>query len=130
MSNSTPRKEICSKLAPSPVGSYSQAIAHQGVLYISGQISIDPTTSELIDGTFADRVRRVMDNLSAVAQEAGTSLHLAIKVSVFLTDMDRFSEFNEIYETYFVDPYPARALVQVAALPKGVDVEVSAEVAL
>ena len=124
------RVEICSKDAPAPVGSYSQAVLYGSVLYISGQISIDPKTGQLIEGTFSDRVKRVMDNLKAIAVEAGTDLSQAISVSVFLTDINQFSEFNSIYETYFSAPYPARALVQVAALPKGVDVEVSAQVAI
>lgn len=114
---------IHSEQAPAAIGPYSQAIQSGHTLYLSGQIPLDPTSGELIDGDFEARVRRVFDNLAAVCQAAGGGLDDLVKLNVFLTDLGRFAEVNAIMSEYFQQPYPARAAVQVAALPKAVDVE-------
>ncbi len=120
------KKPIHSDEAPAAIGPYSQAIQVGDTVYLSGQIPLDPASGELIEGEFADRCRRVFDNLAAVARAADAGLDDVVKLNVFLTDLGRFSEVNEIMSGYFNEPYPARAAVQVAALPKGVDVEMDA----
>jgi reactive intermediate/imine deaminase len=120
------KRPIHSDDAPAAIGPYSQAIQAGDTVYLSGQIPLDPHTGELIDGDFSARCRRVFDNLAAVARAADSGLDDIVKLNVFLTDLGRFSEVNEIMAGYFNEPYPARAAVQVAALPKGVDVEMDA----
>ena len=117
------RKTIHTHQAPAAIGPYSQAIQAGATLYLSGQIPLDPASGEIVDGDFEARTRRVFDNLHAVCQAAGGDLHNIVKLNVFLTDLGRFAEVNQIMSEYFDEPYPARAAVQVAALPKGVDVE-------
>lgn len=114
---------IHSEHAPAAIGPYSQAIQSGDTLYLSGQIPLDPATGELLEGDFEARVRRVFDNLSAVCRAAGGALGDIVKLNVYLTDLGRFAEVNRIMAEYFDEPYPARAAVQVAALPKDVDVE-------
>lgn len=114
---------IHSEHAPAAIGPYSQAIQSGDTLYLSGQIPLDPASGDVIDGNFEARVRRVFDNLSAVCRAAGGDLDAIVKLNVFLTDLGRFAEVNRIMAEYFNAPYPARAAVQVAALPKDVDVE-------
>jgi reactive intermediate/imine deaminase len=116
--------------APAAIGPYSQAIRAGNTVYLSGQIPLDPASGEVIDGEFEALVRRVFDNLAAVARAAGGSLDDIVKLNVFLTDLGRFAEVNEIMAGYFSEPYPARAAVQVAALPKGVSVEMDAVMVL
>ncbi|MEN1726922.1 MAG: RidA family protein [Pseudomonadota bacterium] len=120
------KQPIHSDDAPAAIGPYSQAIQAGDTVYLSGQIPLDPATGELVQGHFGDRVRRVFDNLAAVAHAAGAGLDDIVKLNVFLTDLGRFSELNDIMAGYFNAPYPARAAVQIAALPKGVDVEMDA----
>jgi len=120
------KRPIHSDEAPAAIGPYSQAIRTGDTVYLSGQIPIDPTSGELVEGDFSDRCRRVFDNLAAVARAAGAGLDDVVKLNVFLTDLGRFSELNEIMTDFFNEPYPARAAIQVAALPKGVDVEMDA----
>ncbi len=112
--------------APAAIGTYSQAINAGGLVFLSGQIPLDPATMEIVDGDFEARARRVFDNLKAVAEAAGASLDDVVKVTVFLTDLDNFATVNAVMEDYFTQPYPARAAVGVASLPKGVDVEADA----
>lgn len=112
--------------APAAIGTYSQAIRAGETVYISGQIPLDPATSTLIEGSFQERVRQVFMNLGAIASAAGLSLSDAVKVTVFLTDLGRFNELNEEMAGYFNKPYPARAVVQVSALPRGTDIEIDA----
>ncbi len=121
-----PKHPIHSPAAPAAIGPYSQATRAGDTVYLSGQIPLDPASGELIDGDFEARTRRVFDNLAAVCTAAGGSLDDICKLNVFLTDLDRFAEVNAIMAEYFAEPYPARAAVQVAALPKGVDVEMDA----
>ncbi len=124
------KQAIHSNDAPAAIGTYSQAIATGGLVFLSGQIPLDPATMEVVDGDFEARARRVFDNLAAVAAEAGGSLDDIVKLTVFLTDLDNFATVNSVMEDYFQQPFPARAAVGVASLPKGVDVEADAILAL
>ncbi|MGK7295815.1 MAG: Rid family detoxifying hydrolase, partial [Candidatus Wenzhouxiangella sp. M2_3B_020] len=102
---------------------YSQAVRAGDTVYLSGQIPLDPATGELVDGDFAARVRRVIDNLQAVCRAAGGDLGDLVKINVYLTDLGRFGAVNEIMAEVLDEPYPARAAVEVSGLPKGADVE-------
>lgn len=117
---------VASDRAPAAIGTYSQGIATEGFVFLSGQIPLDPATMNVVDGDFAERARQVFRNLAAVAEAAGSSLDAAVKITVFLTDLDNFATVNEVMEEFFAAPYPARAAVGVASLPKGVDVEADA----
>jgi reactive intermediate/imine deaminase len=119
------RTAIQTANAPAAIGTYSQAIRHNDTVYVSGQIPLDPTTGELVDGIDAQIVQ-VFDNLRAVATAAGSNLDNALKVTVFLTDLGHFARVNEVMAQYFNEPYPARAAVEVAGLPKGALVEADA----
>jgi len=114
---------IQTKNAPQAIGTYSQAVRAGDTVYISGQIPLDPATGVLVTGDIEAEIRRVFDNLKAIAEAAGGSLGNAVKLGVFLTDMTHFPKVNEIMATYFTTPYPARAAVGVAALPRGARVE-------
>jgi len=118
------RQIIDTPLAPKAIGTYSQAVRAGDTLYISGQIPLDPASGQLLSGDIEAEVRRVFDNISAIAKAAGGSLAQAVKLTVFLTDLAHFSKVNEVMATYFSEPYPARAAVGVAALPRGARVEV------
>lgn len=109
--------------APKAIGTYSQAVKVGNTVYLSGQIPLVPETMEVVQGDMRMQVRRVFDNLKAVAEAAGGSLGDVVKLNVFLTDLSHFPLVNEVMAEYFAQPYPARAAVQVAALPKGVAVE-------
>ena len=111
--------------APAPIGPYNQAIQMNGFLFISGQICIDPTTGELRKKDLQEETHQVMHNLKAILQEAGLHFNNVVKTTIFLTDMNRFAEINEIYGKYFQGNFPARETVQVSALPKFVNVEIS-----
>ena len=124
------RTTISTEHAPQAIGTYSQAVRAGNTVYISGQIPLDPATMEMVEGDIHDRIRRVFDNLSAVAEAAGTSLAQVVKLNVFLTDLGNFSAVNEVMADYFAEPYPARAAIGVAALPKGADVEMDAVIVL
>jgi reactive intermediate/imine deaminase len=116
--------------APAAIGPYSQAVRAGELVFLSGQIPLDPATAELVNGNFDARARRVFDNLKAVAEAAGGTLDQAVKVTIFLTDLGQFAAVNKVMSEYFSEPYPARAAVGVAALPKGADVEVEAVLAI
>lgn len=109
--------------APQAIGPYSQAVRAGDLVFLSGQIPFDPATGVLVSGDIEAEIRRVFDNLAAVAEAAGGSLANAVKLNVFLTDLAHFGKVNEIMATYFQAPYPARAAVGVAALPRGARVE-------
>jgi len=123
------REAIHTDSAPAAIGTYSQAIRHNDTLYISGQLPVDPASGEIISDINA-AITQVFDNLQAIAQAAGTDLDRALKVTVFLTDLGNFTAVNEIMERYFPQPFPARAAIEVAGLPKGVAVEADAVVAI
>ena len=112
--------------APQAIGTYSQAVKHGGLVFISGQIPLNPESMEMVDGGIEDQIRRVFDNLSAVCTAAGGTLDDIVKLTIFLTDLGCFPQVNTIMGQYFTAPYPARAAVEVSALPKGVDVEMDA----
>jgi reactive intermediate/imine deaminase len=124
------KQAIHSDDAPAAIGTYSQAVAAGGLVFLSGQIPLDPATMEIVDGDFEARARRVFDNLAAVSAAAGGSLDDIVKLTVFLTDLDNFATVNSVMEDYFQQPFPARAAVGVASLPKGVDVEADAILSL
>jgi len=117
------RTPISTDQAPAAIGTYSQAIRVGGTVYLSGQIPLDPATGQLVGGDVEASVRRVFDNLEAVAVAAGGSLSDLVKLNVFLTDLGHFALVNRVMAEYFEQPYPARAAVQVAALPRGATVE-------
>lgn len=125
-----PKETIHSDHAPAAIGTYSQAVRSGGFLFMSGQIPLDPVTMEVVSGDFEARARRVFDNLKAVAEAAGSDLDQVVKLTVFLTDLGNFATVNTVMEDYFDKPFPARAAVGVAELPKGVDVEADAILAL
>ncbi len=112
--------------APQAIGTYSQAVKIDSTVYMSGQIPLDPATMELVGDNIEDQIRRVFDNLAAVAEAAGGSLETVVKLNIFLTDLSHFPKVNEIMATYFNEPYPARAAIGVASLPKGAQVEMDA----
>ncbi len=117
---------IATPLAPQAIGTYSQAVKVDTTVYLSGQIPLDPVTMEIVDGDISVQIHRVFDNLKAVAEAAGGDFSNIVKLNVFLTDLSHFPIVNEIMAEYFAQPYPARAAVGVAALPKGVAVEMDA----
>jgi reactive intermediate/imine deaminase len=112
--------------APAAIGPYSQAIKANQTVYLSGQIPLDPQTMELVEGDIASQAVRVFDNLKAVAEEAGGSLNDMVKINISLTDLENFAAVNEVMSRYFSEPYPARACVGVASLPKGSAIEIEA----
>lgn len=112
--------------APRAIGTYSQAVRVDRTVYLSGQIPLAPETMELVEGDMSAQIRRVFDNLRAVAQAAGGDLGDIVKLNVFLTDLNDFALVNQIMADYFQEPYPARAAIGVAALPKGAKVEMDA----
>ncbi|MEP7242890.1 MAG: RidA family protein [Gammaproteobacteria bacterium] len=118
------RKIISTDRAPKAIGPYSQAVRAGDTVYLSGQIPLDPGTMELVTGDIDKEIRRVFENLKAVAEAAGGSLAQAVKVNVFLTDLANFSKVNEVMAAYIAEPYPARAAVGVSQLPRGARVEI------
>jgi reactive intermediate/imine deaminase len=120
----TNRQIIHTPLAPSAIGTYSQAVRVGDTVYVSGQIPLDPSTMQMVSGDIDAEIRRAFDNLKAIADAAGSTLNSTVKVTVYLTDLGHFARVNEIMATYFQQPYPARAAVGVAALPRGARVEV------
>jgi reactive intermediate/imine deaminase len=124
------KQRIHSDGAPAAIGTYSQAVRVGDLVFLSGQIPLDPTTMDVVSGDFEARARRVFDNLRAVAEAAGSDLDHVVKLTVFLTDLSNFATVNRVMQDYFTEPFPARAAVGVAALPKGVDVAADAILAL
>lgn len=112
--------------APAAIGTYSQAVKVGNTVYLSGQIPLVPETMELVGGDISASIRQVFDNLSAVCEAAGGSLQDIVKLNIFLTDLGNFATVNEVMATYFQQPYPARAAIGVAQLPKGAEVEMDA----
>lgn len=119
------KKIITTKNAPAPIGPYNQAIMVDTTLYISGQVCIDPSSGNLKNKDVQEETQQVMQNLKAILQEAAMNFSNVVKTTIFITDMNRFSEINEIYGQYFDGDFPARETVQVSALPKFVNVEIS-----
>jgi reactive intermediate/imine deaminase len=120
-----PKTPISTKEAPSAIGTYSQAVRAGDTVYLSGQIPLDPKTMQIVEG-FDNQVKRVFENLRAVCRAAGGDFDRVVRVTVYLTDLAHFAKVNEIMATYFQEPYPARAAVGVASLPRGAAVEIDA----
>jgi 2-iminobutanoate/2-iminopropanoate deaminase len=111
--------------APAPIGPYNQAVATGNLIFVSGQIPMDAATGEIISSDVKAETKKVMENIGAILTEAGSDFDQIIKTSIFLTDMQTFAQVNEVYGSYFTANFPARETVQVSALPKGVNVEIS-----
>jgi reactive intermediate/imine deaminase len=124
------RAVISTPDAPEAIGPYSQAIKVGNTVWLSGQIPLVPGSMELVRGDISDQARQVFSNLAAVAEAAGGSLNHAVKINISLTNLDHFAAVNEVMASFLKEPYPARACVQVAALPRGVDIEVEAILAV
>lgn len=116
--------------APAAIGTYSQAVKAGNTVYISGQIPLDPATMNVVDGPIENQIRRVFDNLLAIAKAAGADFSNVVKLNIYLTDLSNFAKANEVMAQYFDEPYPARAAVGVKELPKGVPVEMDAVLVL
>jgi reactive intermediate/imine deaminase len=125
-----PRTIISTPNAPKAIGIYSQAVKSGNTVYVSGQIPLDPVSGELVQSSIEAQIRRVFDNLKAIVTAAGASFAQVAKVNVYLTDLGNFATLNKIMAEYFTEPYPARAAVQVSALPKGAQVEIDCVVEL
>jgi reactive intermediate/imine deaminase len=125
-----PREIINTDQAPAAIGAYSQGVKVGNTVYLSGQIPLDPTTMQFVEGGMEAQIRRVFDNLAAVARASGGTLADTVKLNVFLTDLGHFGLLNQIMAEYFKEPYPARAAMGVAALPRGAQVEMDAVLVL
>ena len=124
------KQTISTDAAPAAIGTYSQAVRVGDLVFLSGQVALDPATMELVDGGFEAQARRMFDNLRAVCEAAGGELDQIVKLTVYLTDLANFAAVNAVMEEYFQPPFPARAAVGVAALPKDAAVEADAILAL
>jgi reactive intermediate/imine deaminase len=128
---STMRRQIIhTDAAPKAIGPYSQAVRVGDTVYVSGQIPLDPATGTLVSGDIEAEIRRVLENLQAIVQAAGGSLAQVVKVNVYLTDLAHFAAVNQLMATYFSEPYPARAAIGVAALPRGARIEMECVLSL
>jgi reactive intermediate/imine deaminase len=121
---------IATEAAPAAIGPYSQAVKVGTTVWISGQIPLDPETMVVVEGDISAQAEQVFKNLSAIAEAAGGSLNHSVKINISLTDLGDFDAVNTVMKSFFAEPYPARACVQVAALPKGVAIEVEAILAV
>jgi len=121
---------ISTTSAPAAIGPYSQAVKVNGVVYISGQIGLNPKTADMVEGGFEPQAIQVLQNLSAIAEAAGGTLADAVKLNVYVTDLGNFPDLNRIMAEFLPEPFPARAAVEVSALPKGAVVEIDAVLAL
>ena len=116
---------IKTELAPAPIGPYNQAVKAGNMLFVSGQVALNPATGELVNATIAEEANQVMNNIAAILKEASAGFNNIVKTTIFLSDMSLFSEVNEIYGSYFSSDYPARETVAVKGLPKNVNIEIS-----
>ena len=119
-------KKFNTKNAPAAIGPYSQAIEHEGIIYVSGQLPIDPAADGFSQGGIAELTRQSIKNISAILEEAGSDIGKVMKTTIYLQDLNDFAKVNEVYAEYFGESMPARACVQVAALPKGAKIEIEA----
>ena len=120
------KKEIKTDLAPEAIGPYSQAIEANGMIFASGQIALDPASGDMVQGEAGDQARQALTNLKAVLEAAGSSMEQVVKCTVFLDDMNDYSAVNAVYGEFFSSPYPARAAIEVARLPRDAKVEIEA----
>ena len=123
------KKQISTTKAPQAIGPYSQAIVANGMLYVSGQIPVNPATGE-VSSDISEQTKQSMENIKAILEEAGTNFSKVVRCGIFIKNMDDFVKVNEVYGSYFIEPYPARATVEVSRLPKDVLVEIDAIVLL
>jgi len=121
-----PKEIISTTNAPQAIGPYSQAVKTNNLMFISGQIPMDPTTGNLVEGSIKDEANQVLKNLKSICEAAGYSLDDAVKITIFLTDLGNFAVVNDVMKEHFSEPYPARATVEVSGLPLGVNVEIEA----
>ncbi len=121
-----PKEIISTTNAPQAIGPYSQAVKTNNLMFISGQIPMDPTTGNLVEGSIEDEANQVLKNLKSICEAAGYSLDDAVKITIFLTDLENFAVVNDLMKEHFSEPYPARATVEVSGLPLGVNVEIEA----
>ena len=127
MTRGSSTREVRTERAPAPVGPYSQAVIHAGLVYVSGQIPLDPATGEVVEGEIEAQATQVFANLSAVLEAAGSGIGRVLRTSIYLTDLSLFPRVNAVYERCFTgDPKPARSTIGVASLPLGVQIEVDA----
>lgn len=123
------KNRIYTAKAPAPIGTYSQGIQFGNTIYISGQIPIDTETGELVKGNFKDQIRQVFRNISEIAKAAGSNLNNILKLTIYVTDINKFNDINDIMKEYFDQPYPARAVIEIKALPKNAAIEMEATIA-
>ena len=119
-----PKRAIATSEAPQAIGPYSQAVESAGVIYLSGQIPLDANRGRLVEGSIEDETRKVLENLRAVLQTENLTLDAIVKTTVYLTNLEDFPRVNQVYAEYFKEPFPARATVQVSALPRGARIEI------
>ena len=125
-----PKEIISTTNAPQAIGPYSQAVKTKDLMFISGQIPLDPTTGNLVEGSIEDEANQVLKNLKSICEAAGYTLDDAVKITIFLTDLGNFSVVNDVMKEHFSEPYPARATVEVSGLPLGVNVEIEAIISI
>ncbi len=121
-----PKEIISTDNAPQAIGPYSQAVKTGNLIFISGQIPLDPKTGDIVDGSIEDQANQVLDNIKSICEAAGHGLEDIVKITIFLTDLGNFATVNEVMKNYFKEPYPARATVEISGLPLGVNVEIEA----
>ena len=124
------KKQVNTSLAPAAIGPYSQGVIAGNLLFVSGQIPLNPSDGSLVSDSLESQANQVFQNLRAIIQEAGTSFEHVLKLTIYLTDLENFAAVNKVMENYFSEPYPARATVEVSRLPKDVEVEIDAIVEL
>jgi 2-iminobutanoate/2-iminopropanoate deaminase len=124
------KKQVNTSLAPAAIGPYSQGVIAGNLLFVSGQIPLNPADGSLVSDSLESQANQVFENLRAIIQEAGTSFEHVLKLTIYLTDLENFAAVNKVMENYFNEPYPARATVEVSRLPKDVEVEIDAIVEL
>ena len=125
-SKKMPKEIISTDDAPQAIGPYSQAVKTGNLIFISGQIPLDPKTGDIVDGSIEDQANQVLDNIKSICEAAGHGLEDIVKITIFLTDLGNFATVNEVMKNYFKEPYPARATVEISGLPLGVNVEIEA----
>ena len=125
-SKKMPKEIISTDNAPQAIGPYSQAVKTGNLIFISGQIPLDPKTGDIVDGSIEDQANQVLDNIKSICEAAGHGLEDIVKITIFLTDLGNFATVNEVMKNYFKEPYPARATVEISGLPLGVNVEIEA----
>ncbi|OGG15409.1 hypothetical protein A3D77_07770 [Candidatus Gottesmanbacteria bacterium RIFCSPHIGHO2_02_FULL_39_11] len=117
-------QEIITPNAPQAIGPYSQGVVIGDLVFVSGQIPINPKTKEIVKGDISKQTKQVLENIKSILEDAGSGMESVLKTTVYMTDLSKFSDMNKVYETYFEKPFPARATVQVAVLPKGSPIEI------